>query len=149
MKKLIPAIVLLAAPQLVFAAAPSLSFFPRDGLGELLATRFDLSTIRSSIGPRRGPGANTFAALGMRSSSAGDTRVVFDTGNWRYEITVLRRGDFNRDGLEDLEVCFIDRAAPAHATYNAQQALLVTRYTADGNLVALAYAMDGCESFGR
>ena len=131
------------------AATPPRSWLPQRGLGELLATRFDLSTIRSSLGPKRSAAANTFAALGLRASSVSDTGVIFDDAQWHLSMTVLRRGDFNTDGIEDLEVCFVDRAAPAYATYNAQKALLVTRYAPDGNLVALAYTMDGCESFAR
>ncbi len=149
MKKRILGIVSLLVAQAGQAATAPNSWLPQRGLGELLATRFDLATIRSSLGRKRSAATNTFASLGLRPASVSDTGVVFDDGNWHRSMTVLRRGDFNRDGIEDLEVCFVDRAAPAYATYNAQKALLVTRYASDGNLVALAYAMEGCESFAR
>jgi hypothetical protein len=149
MKKLIPLIALIVLPQLALAAEPLISFLPRHGIGELLATRFDLSTIRSSMGPRRTPATNTFALLGLRPTSATDNSVEFDTTEWYYAMTVLRRGDLNKDGIEDLEVCFVDRAAPEYASYKAQKALLVTRYAADGNLIALAYSLNGCETFPR
>ncbi len=146
MKKLISLIALIALPQAALAAEPEISFLPKHGLGDLLARRFDLSTVRSSLGPRRSPTTNTFASLGLRPSSANDNSVEFDTADWYYGMKVLRRGDLNKDGIEDLEVCFTDRAAPKFATYNAQQALLITRYAPDGNLVALAYSMNGCET---
>ncbi len=145
MKRHISLIALIVLPQLVSAAAPVTSYMPARGLGELLASRFDLATIRSSMGPRRTAEANTFASLGHRPSNTSDTSVVFDSGDWYYSLTVLRRGDFNKDGIEDLEVCFVDHARPGYATYNSQQALLVTRYAPDGNLLALAYSMQGCE----
>jgi hypothetical protein len=51
------------------------------------------------------------------------------------------------DGVEDLAICFVDRAK--HGSYFAQQALLVTRYTDTDLLIALKYELDDCESVVR
>lgn len=120
-------------------ASPLVSFFPRENLGQFLAEKFDLATIRSSFGPRRTPGLRTFADFGMRPSKATDDTLVFDTaGDWYYELKILSRRDINKDGIEDLEVCFIDRAMNG-GTYHASSGLLVTRYSAEGYAVALRY----------
>ncbi len=147
MKKLIALVTMTLLPVAASAAAPVVSHFPAQGLGELLARQFDLASIRSSLGPSRGPGKNTFASLGIKPSLTEDRKVVFDSPEWFYSMTVLRRGDFNKDGIEDLEVCFVDRAK--QGSYNAQKALLVTRYARDAMPVALAFSMDGCETFAR
>ncbi len=147
MKNVIALAALAILPAAAYAAVPAVSHIPAQGLGELLARQFDLASIRSSFGPKRGPGKNTFAALGLQPSLAQDDKVVFDSPQWYYSMTVLRRGDFNNDGIEDLEVCFVDRAK--QGSYNAQRALLVTRYQPHAMLVALAYGMDGCETFAR
>lgn len=146
MKKIIAIIALVALPA-VAAATPFISHLPAHGLGDLLARQFDLASIRSSLGPSRSPGKNTFASLGIWPSLTQDTKVVFDDPSWYFAMTVLRRGDFNKDGVEDLEVCFVNRAK--RGSYNAQQALLVTRYAPDASLVALAFSMDGCKTFAR
>ncbi len=147
MKKLIALAVLATLSATASSAVPVVSHFPAQALGELLARQFDLASVRSSFGPKRSPGKNTFAALGLTPSLAQEDKVVFDSPQWYYSMTVLRRGDFNNDGIEDLEVCFVDRAR--QGSYNAQRALLVTRYQPNAMLVALAYSMDGCETFAR
>lgn len=66
-----------------------------------------------------------------------------DNDDWYYELRVLRRADINGDGLEDLDVCWIDRAKGG--TYSSQQSLLVTRYSPSAYAVALKYEVFGCE----
>ncbi len=123
-------------------ASPLVSFFPRENLGQFLADKFDLASIRSSFRPRRTPELRTFADFGMRPSKATDDALVFDTpGDWYYELKILSRRDVNKDGIEDLEVCFIDRAMNG-GTYHTSSGLLITRYSADGYAVALSYRID-------
>ncbi len=123
-------------------ASPLVSFFPRENLGQFLADKFDLASIRSSFGPRRTPELRTFTDFGMRPSKATDDALVFDTaGDWYYELKILSRRDVNKDGIEDLEVCFIDRAMNG-GTYHTSSGLLLTRYSADGYAVALSYRID-------
>lgn len=73
--------------------------------------------------------------------------VEFDGTDWYYAMRILRRADINHDGIEDLEGCFIDKAKGA--TYNSQQALLITRYSDASLALALKFDVDGCESFAR
>ena len=129
-------------------AEPGVSYFPKHDLGRFLAEKFDLATIRSSLGPRRTPALRTFADFGMKPTKAtGNDLVVERPGDWFYELRILGRRDVNGDGIEDLEACFIDRALNG-GTYNAAQGLLITRYSADGYAIALGYTPgDGvCEN---
>lgn len=129
------------------SAQPLVSFFPHKGLGHFLANNFDLASIRSSFGPRRTPATRTFAAFDMAPTKVTDDILEFDEPTWYYGIRVLRRADINSDGIEDLEICFIDKAK--EGSYDAQQALLVTRYSASTYAVAISYQVDGCEKFAR
>lgn len=132
-------------------AAPLVSYFPQKNVGRLLADKFDLASIRSSLGPRRLPALRTFSDFGMKPSKTTDNALVFESpGDWLYELRIVGRRDVNRDGIEDLEVCFIDRALNG-GTYNTSQELLITRYSADGYAVALSYSLDDgvCENYVR
>ena len=132
-------------------AAPLTSHFPRKDLGRFLAMEFDLASIRSSFGPRRLPAQRTFADFGMKPSTATDRGAVFDTpGDWFYALEVVGRRDVNRDGIEDLEVCFTDRAQNG-GNYHTSTGLLVTGYADDTYAVALNYRLDDgvCAQYAR
>ena len=132
-------------------AAPFVSFFPNKNLGKFLAEKFDLASIRSSFGPRRSPALRTFADFGMKPSRATDDYLVFESpGGWFYELKVVSRRDVNSDGIEDLEVCFIDRALNG-GSYHTSSGLLITRYSADSYAVALSFSLndDVCPDYVR
>jgi hypothetical protein len=120
------------------------SHFPANDLGRFLAERFDLTTIRSSLGPRRAPALRTFADFKITPSKATDDVLEFESTDWFYQLRIVGRGDVNRDGIEDLEVCFTDQARGG-PTYFSQQSLLITRYAADGYAVALSYSVEACK----
>lgn len=128
-------------------AADVTSYFPGRDLAQFLVANFDIASVRSSFGPRRAPAQRTFASLGQVPTKVTKELLEFDGPDWYYSLRVLRRGDFNGDGIEDLEVCFTDRAKAG--TYNSQQALLISRYSDSGLAVALRFEVSGCESFAR
>lgn len=133
-------------------AEPLVSYFPRQNLGQFLADNFDLATIRSSINPRRrSDGLRTFKSLHMKPSKATENALVFDSpGDWFYEMKIVGRRDVNGDGIEDLEVCFADRALNG-GTYSSSEGLLITRYSAINYAVALSFSLDEgvCENYAR
>ncbi|RSZ60257.1 hypothetical protein HF313_20900 [Massilia atriviolacea] len=131
-----------AAPKMKPAARPVTSFFPQLDLGRFLADNFDLASVRSSLAPRRTPDLRTFADFGMLPTNSGDDGVTFDGERWLYQLRVVRRADINNDGIEDLEVCFTDRAKGA--SYDASQSLLVSRYSDETYAVALRYESEAC-----
>lgn len=135
------AIALGAAPVMV-QAAPLATFFPQRELGKFLAENFDLASTRSSFGPRRKPEQRTFADFGMKATRSGDDVVEFDDERWFYQLRVLRRADINRDGIEDLEVCFTDKAKGG--SYDSYKGLLISRYSDETYAVALNYEVEGC-----
>lgn len=122
-------------------AAPLTTYFPTTGLGSFLAEKFDLASIRSSIGPRRTPALRTFSDLGLKPSKATDDSVTFERDNWFHELTIVERGDVNGDGIEDLKACFVDRAVGG-PTYHATKGLLITRYAPDTHALALSFSVD-------
>ena len=124
-------------------AAPVVSHFPQQGLGQFLAEQFDLASIRSSFGPRRKPEQRSFADFQLKPTRVTDTLVEFAQPNWFYQMVVTDRRDINGDGIEDLAICFTDKAVGA-GTYDAHKALVVTRYAADALAVALDYSIDAC-----
>jgi hypothetical protein len=136
-----PAIV-HAAPKVKQAPRQLTSFFPQLELGRFLADNFDLASVRSSLAARRTPELRTFADFGMLPTNSGDDVVTFDGERWLYQLRVVRRADINNDGIEDLEVCFTDRAKGA--SYDSSQSLLVSRYSDETYAVALRYESDAC-----
>ncbi len=132
---------LVLVPGAVHAAPPT-SFFPQRELGKFLAENFDLASVRSSFGPRRTPDLRTFADFGLSPTRSGDDVLEFDGERWFYQLRVLRRGDLNNDGIEDLEVCFTDRAKGG--SYDTRKAFLVSRYSDETYAVALNYEVEGC-----
>ncbi|WP_090437263.1 hypothetical protein [Duganella sp. CF458] len=135
----------------VSQAAPSVSYFPAQDLGQFLAQEFDVATIRSSLGPRRMPTQRTFLSLGLKPSKVSNDSLVFlSQGDWLYELHVIGRRDVNGDGVEDLEVCFIDRALNG-GSYNTSTGLLITRYSKDSYAVALNFGLSNgvCEEYAK
>lgn len=128
------------------STAPA-SFIPQSHVGGFLARNLDLASFRNSLGPRRTPTQRTFAALGITPTSTSGHSVVFEEDDWTYRIKILRRGDINGDGLEDLEICFTDKAK--EGSYDTQQAMLATRYSASSLVTALHYEVDGCPAYAR
>jgi hypothetical protein len=110
---------------------------PKEDLGQFVVSHLDLTTFRNSLSPQRKPGMRHFADLGLKPSRVSGGEVEFDSDDWRYVITVLERADKNGDGLEDLVVRFEDRAKKG--SYAGDSKLLLTRFTATGDLIALAF----------
>lgn len=140
-KIVLPTLIVTASMTAV-QAAPLTNHFPEKDLGRFLAEKFDLASIRSSLGPRRSTALRTFADFGMKPSEATERAVVFDVpGHWFYALKVVGRRDVNHDGIEDLEVCFTDRALNG-GSYDTSTGLLITRYASDAYAVALSYRLD-------
>lgn len=141
---LVAALSLLACS--VHAATPE-THIPEQDAARFLVDYLDLATFRNSLGPRRTAVNRTFTTLGIAPSFVSETTVVLEDDDWYYSLEILRRTDINRDGIEDLEVCFVDRAK--QGTYATQHPILLTRYAASGYVVALQFEVDGCERYVR
>lgn len=122
------------------SAGASPAFIPAEGMERVIADHFDVTTVRSSLGPKRVPGQRTFADLGIALTLAKSGKIEFDTEDWFYGITVLERADKNGDGLMDVVVCFVDKAKTG--SYSTSAPYLLTRYDDDGPIIALAFTSE-------
>jgi hypothetical protein len=110
---------------------------PSENIGEFITERLDLTTFRNSFGPKRAQGQRHFKDFGIVPTKTTKDIVEFDTDDWFYAVHIVSRRDVNRDGLIDLVVRFHDDSKKG--SYASGKRFLLTRFEADGNLVALAY----------
>ena len=131
---------LFAVVQSSAAVVAQKSFLPKKDIEQFIVEHLDLSTFRSSFGARRQPGQRTFEDLGETPTSVEPGKIEFKSNDWLYSIRILGRKDYNKDGLEDVAICFTDRAL--QGSYYSSEPLLLTRYTSAGNLIAVAFQID-------
>ena len=115
----------------------TISFIPKKNIEKFIVDKLDLSIFRNSFGPARYPGMRFFKDFGMEPSKIQDGVIKFEESDWYYEIKILKRGDVNRDGVEDVVIQFTDDALLG--SYLTSNTYLLTRYSKDGNLIAIAY----------
>jgi hypothetical protein len=105
--------LLVGAPWMQKGDSPTTnrkSFLPADEIEEFVVERLDLSTFRNSLGPRREPGMRHFSDFDIRPQTRTGGIIELKDTDWYYKVRILARGDFNRDGIEDLAVCFTDQS---------------------------------------
>ncbi|MGB3543033.1 hypothetical protein [Rubrivirga sp.] len=105
-----PRLLLFAACALVGCASTPKHADHDAALAGHLLSDLDLSSFRNSTGPRRAPSQRTLADLGVAVTRATVDHAEARTSGWLYTLTVLERGDANRDGVPDVTACFYDRA---------------------------------------
>lgn len=123
------------------------TYFSQNAVLEQVLAEFDLATIRSSFGPRRDSVHRTLKSFAMTSKMLDAKTMVLEDGDFIYHLQLLSRGDLNRDGIEDLEICFTEKAK--HGSYHAQKPFLLTKYSSSALAVALQFETDGCERFAK
>lgn len=131
-------LLMLSFPAMADAREALVSHLPESGAPEFLFNNLDIATFRSSLGPRRSQSDRTFASLSPPPTTVTADYVEIREDNWVRRLTIVDRGDFNKDGIEDLVVCFDDRAIGA--TYRSTQLLYVTRYSDASMAIALSYS---------
>lgn len=132
-----------ATPATPAAGPPLISHFsPTDPLGQLIDD-LDLASFRNSLGPRREARLTTFRSFGFVISRPALDQLVLDDDGFVYGLRLLKRADSNRDGFEDLEVCFTEMAK--HGTYRAAQAMLITKLAPQASALALKFEVEGCD----
>lgn len=132
-------LLMLLSPVMAHAKEALVSHIPESGAPEFLFNNLDIATFRSSLGPRRTQSDRTFASLSPPPTTITADYVEIREDNWVRRLTIVDRGDFNKDGIEDLVVCFDDRAIGA--TYRSTQLLYVTRYSDASMAIALDYSL--------
>ena len=135
---------------LILSVMPGFSYSadPQDTLSlKVIYEKLNLSSFRNSTGPARMKGQKYFSDLGLPLSKIDGDTLFVETTDWLYKIKLMEARDINGDGSEDAIICFTDKAK--HASYNAQQPILVTRYEATGDIVAIKFEVDGCEEYAK
>lgn len=123
------------------------SHFSTTNVLEQVLAEFDLASIRSSFGPRRDAQHRTFQSFQLKTSMLDAKTMILEDDSFTYRLQLVSRRDINRDGIEDLEICFSEKAKMG--TYDTQKPILLTKYAATGYAIALEYEVDGCEKFAR
>jgi hypothetical protein len=126
------AAVLAAAPA---NAEPLRSFFPARDLAQYVAAHWDLGSFDSRLNNAVAPNRRTFASAGLTATAATGDTVTLASDTLRVRITVYYRGDINRDGLEDVSVCYREQAKGKRG--ETATAFLLTQYSADTPVIAL------------
>ncbi len=122
------------------AAQPGEAGWPDRELAKFVFERLDISSFRNSTGPRRKPGQRHFADLGIHPTKLTDTTASSDErGEWFFQIRVLGKSDYNKDGAQEVAICFSESAQ------NGGRYRAVSHYVlqlVEGRAVALAYTED-------
>jgi hypothetical protein len=118
-------------------SATSANPWPTRDLPAFIFARLDLSTFPNSTDHQ--VGQRFFADLGIRPTELSDTTAISDTEEWMYRVELLGRRDFNRDGVDEVAVCFTDWARNG-GTYRAQEPLVLVLIS--GRAIAIDYEID-------
>ena len=129
------------------AQAPMTSYFSQTAVLEQVVAEFDLATIRSSFGPKRDSTHRTLRDFALSTKKLDAKTMILEDGDFTYHLQLLSRGDLNRDGIEDLEICFTEKAK--HGSYHAQKSFLLTKYAPSVLAVALQFETEGCAVFAK
>ncbi len=101
----------------------TVSFYNGD-FSETIYKDFDLSSFRPSIRPKLDEKTHTFIDLEYKQSGD-ENRIVIDRPTWHYKFSLLARGDFNNNQIEDLLVGFLDESK--NASYFADTTLVLVK----------------------
>lgn len=109
---------------------------------EEIYEKLDITTFRNSLFQMRETGQKTLPSLKLRTSYLDDNKFEIENNDWLYRVELTETRDGNNDGILDYIICFTDKSKIG--TYYARKSLLLTRYTRDGDLIALNYSVDAC-----
>jgi hypothetical protein len=121
---------------------PLTSFLPKGPLEQFVVAQFDIRTINSSVNVGREIYQARLMELGYRPLPRlrPADPVVLDSPTGTITLSLFERGDHNSDGIEDILVCFNDRAKDGK--FNATRPLILQKYSDNTPLVALAVGVD-------
>lgn len=111
----------------------ALAEVPTADRGRALATRLDLRSFPSSLGPRLSEDKHTLTTL-AEAPQVGPASAALSTSDWNFVLTARDALDLDRDGREDWLVSLTDEGLPT--TYRDYELLVVRNVTAPGPLKA-------------
>ncbi|MHA7834378.1 MAG: hypothetical protein ACX94A_07855 [Algiphilus sp.] len=123
---------------------------PDSDLASFVFSHLDISTFRSSLGPKRSKGDRSFSDLEIEPTELSASTAVHDS-DWLYRIEVVGVRDYTSNGCNEIAICLLDKAQNG-GTYFTQNSYLLK--PVDGRLVAIDYAisereLEDCGSFKR
>jgi hypothetical protein len=126
----------VAAVALPLAAAESSSTWPDRDLAKFVFEHLDISSFRNSTGPRRRTGQRTSKDLGVRPNRVSDVEAASDDNEWLYSVRILGRADYNKDGAQEVLICFQDMARDGGSYATVVHLVL---QLVEGRAIALAF----------
>lgn len=139
-------VLLVATSWSVIAAEPVSRSWPDRQLAKFVFERLDISSFRNSTGPRRKPGQRYFSDLGVRPDKLTETVASSDNGGeWFYQVRILGKSDYNKDGVQEVAICFSDAATNGGSYRTTNHYVL---QLLDGRAVALAFTEDSLAEAG-
>ena len=121
------------------ASQPLATFLPKTGVEEYVASNLDIRSFNTSVDGRRETYQARLREVGYKPvpkrSGRGPVVIPLESPDGIVVLSLFERGDRNRDGIEDVLVCFEDRRKDG--SYNRSQVLLAQKYAASSPLVAL------------
>ena len=134
---LLGGVLLLITPTVPAQDTGAPEAWPEQDLARFVFEHLDISSFRNSTGPRRGPGQRLFADLGVQLTRVTETQATSDDGGWAYVVRILGKDDYNKDGVDEVLICFHDIARDG-GSYNTTQHLVVQ--LVESRAVALAHS---------
>lgn len=134
--------LLLTLPLSLSLPIESVQASSQANLIEEIHEKLDITTFRNSLFQIRETGQKTLPSLKLRTSYLDDKKFEIENDQWLYRVELIEIRDGNNDGILDYIICFTDESKIG--TYYAQKSLLLTRYTHDGEFIALNYSVDAC-----
>ena len=116
-----------------YAKAASKGFVESD-FSNTVIDELDLTSFGSSLGQRLDDNKQTLSAFNFSNITQTTDKVTINDEGWIYEFTLLARGDFNGDGIEDLLVRFLDQSGDA--SYFSLQILVMEKVSKDSKVTA-------------
>jgi hypothetical protein len=139
-------VMLVVTSWSVLAAEPVSRSWPDRQLAKFVFELLDISSFRNSTGPRRKSGQRHFSDIGIRPDKFTDTVASSDDGGqWFYQVRILGKADYNKDGVQDVAICFSDAATNGGSYRTTNHYVL---QLLDGRAVALAFTEDAIAEAG-
>jgi hypothetical protein len=122
-------------------SADLVTYFPSMNLERFVADQLDVRTlgIASPRAGERKPGPVHFSDLGMRPATITAGQVTFERPHLDYVLQILSSGDYNKDGIEDLMICFTQKSK--RGAVQTARPYVLTRTTKTGAVLAVAYPL--------
>lgn len=110
------------------------SFIPQKNLSKALFFQLNMKSFPSSFGPKKETKLH-LSDLGCQYTLISNTRVEVKCDDWFYAVSVIKQGDFNADGVEDLCIEITDKALKG--SYSDHERIAISRFSKKQDFIAI------------